>query len=89
MVTSLGTFEDGYAFPKYSNVTSAGDPGSHSTHTDIDFPMFRLGDAYLMFAEACLRSGGGACEATALGYVNALRQRAYGDARNVAAHPSS
>lgn len=80
MVSSLGTFEDGYAFPKYSNVTSAGDPGSHSTHTDIDFPMFRLADAHLMYAEACLRSGGGACETTALTLVNDIRQRAYGDA---------
>ncbi|HUF13734.1 MAG TPA: RagB/SusD family nutrient uptake outer membrane protein [Longimicrobiales bacterium] len=78
-VTSLGTFEHGFAYPKYSNVTSLGVAGSHSTHTDIDFPMFRLADALLIYAEACLRSGGGACEATALTYVNAVRQRAYGN----------
>jgi len=40
--------------------------------------MFRLADAYLMYAEAHLRGGGGDA-GTALGYVNALRQRAYGD----------
>ena len=80
VVSSLGTFEDGFAYPKYSNVTSLGVAGSHSTHTDIDFPMFRLADALLIYAEACLRSGGGACEATALTYVNAIRERAYGDA---------
>lgn len=77
-VINLGTFEDGYAFPKYSNVTSTGQPGSHPTHTDIDYPMFRLADAYLMYAEAHLRGGGGDA-GTALGYVNAIRQRAYGD----------
>jgi hypothetical protein len=41
--------------------------------------MFRLADAYLIYAEAHLRAGGGD-RATALGYINALRQRAYGDA---------
>jgi hypothetical protein len=40
--------------------------------------MFRLADAYLIYAEANIRGGGGSA-ATALGYVNALRQRAYGD----------
>jgi starch-binding outer membrane protein, SusD/RagB family len=42
--------------------------------------MFRLGDAYLMYAEAVLRGGSGGSVAEALNYVNALRQRAYGDA---------
>jgi hypothetical protein len=41
--------------------------------------MFRLADAYLMYAEAHLRGGGGTA-AQALTYVNALRQRAYGNA---------
>lgn len=74
----FGDFYAGYAFPKYSNVTSGGAAGSHPTHTDVDFPMFRLADAYLMYAEAYLRGAGGD-EGTALGYVNDLRQRAYGD----------
>lgn len=78
-VASLGTWNDGYAFPKYKNVTSTGDAGSHATHADIDYPMFRLADAYLMYAEAHLRGGGGNA-GTALGYVNAIRQRAYGGA---------
>ncbi len=77
-VNSLGTWNDGYAFPKYKNVTSTGAAGSNSTHADTDYPMFRLADAYLMYAEAHLRGGGGNA-ATALGYVNAIRQRAYGD----------
>jgi hypothetical protein len=40
--------------------------------------MFRLGDAYLMYAEILLRGGGGN-RAQALAYVNALRERAYGN----------
>jgi hypothetical protein len=40
--------------------------------------MFRLADAYLMYAEVVARGAGGNA-GTAVGYVNALRQRAYGD----------
>jgi hypothetical protein len=43
--------------------------------SDSDFPIFRLADAYLMYAECFVRGAGGN-GATALGYVNALRTRA-------------
>jgi hypothetical protein len=78
-VNSIGDFQAGIAAPKYSNRTSTGAAGSHPTHVDTDYPMFRLADAYLMYAEAVLRGGGGS-RAQALTYVNALRQRAYGNA---------
>jgi hypothetical protein len=78
-MNSISDFTNGYAAPKYQNVTSSGQPGSNSEFVDTDFPMFRLGDAYLMYAEAVLRGGGGS-RAQALSYVNALRQRAYGNA---------
>ncbi|MDR1330800.1 MAG: RagB/SusD family nutrient uptake outer membrane protein [Tannerella sp.] len=42
------------------------------------FHIFRLADIYLTKAEALLRSGGDAAEATRL--VNAIRERAYGNA---------
>ena len=41
--------------------------------------MFRLADAYLMYAEAVLRGGGGSTS-TAVDYINEIRQRAYGNA---------
>lgn len=73
---SLIAFTDGYAVTKYKNVTSTGvrgqDPGQ--TFVDTDFPMFRLADVYLMFAEATLRTG--AAVAPAVSYVNELRTRA-------------
>jgi starch-binding outer membrane protein, SusD/RagB family len=78
-VASISNFTDGVAAPKFRNVTSTGAPGSNATHVDTDFPMFRLADAYLIYAEAVLRGGGGTRE-QALAYVNALRTRAYGDA---------
>lgn len=79
-IMSVATFTDGYAVAKYRNVDVNGNPGSDATgnHTDIDFPMFRLADAYLMYAEAVLRGGGGSVN-TATGYINQLRERAYGD----------
>ena len=77
VVTSVGDFSKGYAFPKYSNRTSGGVAGSNADFPDTDYPMFRLADAYLIYAEAVVRGAGGS-RATALGYINALRQRAYG-----------
>ncbi|MCD4789856.1 MAG: RagB/SusD family nutrient uptake outer membrane protein [Bacteroidales bacterium] len=78
-IENISIFEDGYAITKWKNVTSAGAPGSDDVFSDTDFPMFRLADVYLMYAEAVLRGGSGGDQATALDYVNALRQRAYGD----------
>ncbi len=77
-VASISEFTNGIAAPKYANRTSTGAAGSHAVHPDTDFPMFRLGDAYLIYAEVVLRGGGGD-RAQALAYVNALRQRAYGN----------
>lgn len=75
----LGTdFKFGYALPKYKNIKSTGGAGSDLNYVDIDFPMFRLADVYLMYAEAVLHGGGGNM-GTAIGYLNALRQRAYGN----------
>jgi hypothetical protein len=76
---NLTDFSNGIGAPKFRNVTSTGAPGSDKGFVDTDYPMFRLGDAYLMYAEAALRGGGGT-RAQALTYVNALRQRAYGNA---------
>jgi len=78
-ITALSTFTQGYANPKFKNVTSSGALGSNSAnspHPDIDFPMFRLGDVYLMMAESSLRLGD---QGTALQYMNAIRERAYGN----------
>ncbi|MBN8677692.1 MAG: RagB/SusD family nutrient uptake outer membrane protein [Chitinophagales bacterium] len=78
-IGDISIFTDGYAITKFRNVTTAGAPGSNLTFVDIDFPMFRIEDAYLMYAEAVLRGGSGDIN-TAVTLVNAVRQRAYGDA---------
>lgn len=80
-IKDLGTFTDGYAFIKYKNVTSTGTPGSDTSgnFVDADIPVYRLADIYLMYAEATLRGGAGGDMNTAIAYVNALRERAYGN----------
>lgn len=89
-INDLGTFTDGYAVTKYRNVTSTGaaaphlDPGG--TYADVDVPIFRLAEMYLVYAEATVRGGNGDA-ALALQYVNTLRTRAYGTAAgNIAAN---
>jgi len=77
-VNTIADFANGWAAPKYSNMTSGGAAGSNPTHPDTDYPMFRLSDAYLMYAECTLRGAPGNT-GTAVNYINDLRQRAYGD----------
>ena len=79
-IADVSQFTDGYAVTKFKNITSNGVAGSDLTHTDTDFPMFRLADAYLMYAEAVVRGGSGGDIGTAVDLVNQVRQRAYGDA---------
>jgi hypothetical protein len=75
-IGNVGNFTDGYAVQKYKNVKSTGGQGSDASGTfvDIDFPLFRLGDAYLMYAELAARGQGSTTQAAT--YVNMLRTRA-------------
>ncbi|WP_375445364.1 RagB/SusD family nutrient uptake outer membrane protein [uncultured Fibrella sp.] len=72
----LGTFTDGFAVRKYTNVKSTGGQASDQQFVDTDFPLIRLADMYLTYAEAVLRGGTGGDQATAISYVNLLRTRA-------------
>ncbi|MDZ7660092.1 RagB/SusD family nutrient uptake outer membrane protein [Fodinibius sp.] len=76
-VKELAEFTNGYALSKWKNITKNGQTGSDLTFVDIDFPMFRLADVYLMYAEATLRGNSGD-ENKALTLVNDLRERSYG-----------
>ncbi|RNL83752.1 RagB/SusD family nutrient uptake outer membrane protein [Sinomicrobium pectinilyticum] len=77
--TDYTAFNNGYAIAKYKNLTSTGEIGSDTSgeFVDTDYPLFRLADAYLMYAEAALRTGSDMT--TALDLVNQLRERAYGN----------
>src|SRR6266487_1235833 len=77
-VDTIGQFSNGIAAPKFTNKTSGGANGAQSGMVDTDFPIARLADAYLIYAEANLRGGGGSAT-DALNYFNLLRERAYGN----------
>ena len=80
-ISDLSNFDNGLHVNKYKNIRSDFGPVSDVTKTfsDIDFPIFRLPEMYLIYAEAVLRGGAGGDAATALTYVNLIRTRAFGN----------
>lgn len=77
-ISSLTTFTDGIASTKFRDVTHTGAQPSNQNFSDMDLPLFRVPEAYLIYAEAVLRGGSGGDAATALSLVNKIRERAYG-----------
>ncbi len=80
-VNDVIVFNDGLSVYKFNNITSGGviPPSPNGVLCSIDFPLFRLGEMYLIYAEAVLRGGTGGTAARALEYFNLLRTRAYGN----------
>jgi len=75
-ISDVANRDQGYVLAKYSNVSSTGGLGSSTTFVNTDFPLFRLGDVYLMYAECAVRGASTASLTQALDYVNDLRERA-------------
>lgn len=79
MTQLLDARTDGYSSTKFRNKTRTGglaphrDPGGN--WVDIDFPVFRLAEIYLTYAEAVARGGTGGDNATALSYLDQLNLR--------------
>ena len=73
-IKDISDFTSGYAFTKFTNLKANGTmiDGANS-FPDTDFPMFRLGDVYLMLAE-CQVVGGIQCDGIAR--FNDIRERA-------------
>ncbi|MEW4924877.1 RagB/SusD family nutrient uptake outer membrane protein [Algibacter sp. 2305UL17-15] len=65
---------DGYPSIKFRNTNFTG-PSLPSSFSPTDFPLFRLADAYLMYAECAVRGAAGADMGTAVQYVNDVRTR--------------
>jgi hypothetical protein len=91
MDTLLGTPADGYSSTKFRNKTRSGGPApdrdAAGNFADIDFPLFRLGEIYLTYAEAVLRGGTGGDNATALSYLSKLSVRARPNDPNASSYP--
>ncbi len=81
LVKDVSKSTDGYTSFKYRNVRRDGSSivqnNSFGNLSDIDFPVFRLAEIYLTYAEAVLRGGEGGSTSEALAYINQLRGRAY------------
>lgn len=76
---------NGYFVTKWTNLTDAGETASNTADGGVntDYPLFRLADVYLMYAEAVVRGGSGATiETDILPLINELQQRAYGKAHD-------
>ena len=73
-IIDVSDFFSGYAFTKFTNLKADGSmiDGANS-FPDTDFPVFRLGDVYLMLAE-CEVVGGVSCDG--ISKFNAIRERA-------------
>ena len=80
--SSFANLGSGVHVNKFRNIRSDGLPvhdKTSFTYSDVDFPIFRLAEIYLIYAEAVLRGGTGGTTTTAVDYINLLRQRAYGN----------
>lgn len=79
-INDVTNFNNGLHVAKYRNVRYDGGLISdiNREFSDVDFPIFRLPEMYLIYAEAVLRGGSGGDISTATGYINLMRQRAYG-----------
>lgn len=77
-ITDIADFNSGPHVIKYVNLRSDGGVTSdpNGTFADIDFPVFRLAEMYLIYAEAVLKGGTGGDKNTALSYLNIIRSRA-------------
>lgn len=81
-IDEIAQFDEGFAMKKFRNLDRNGTPGSDPTKTfvDVDYPFYRLADAYLIYAECAAR--GAADLERGKDLVNDLRERAYGNADN-------
>jgi len=73
-MTDYKTWANGFPSTKFRNTNFVG-TSTPTNFSSTDFPLFRLADAYLMYAECTLRGATGGSSSQALTYVNAIRTR--------------
>lgn len=77
-IADVSNFDQGLHVVKYKNLRSdlAAVHDPTKTYSDVDFPIFRLSEMYLIYAEAVLRGGAGGNAGQLLTYMNLIRARA-------------
>ena len=83
-ITDETNYEKGFPYVKFNNIHADGTSGHHAKgqFVDTDFPMLRLGEAYLISAEADARLNGGTCTPTYAQRIKDLHARANVKASN-------
>lgn len=74
-MTDYKEWTNGYPSVKFRN-SNFNSPSTPTVFSGTDFPLYRLADAFLMYAECVVRGAGGGSETQALDYVNQIRLRA-------------
>lgn len=75
-MTDYKEWTDGYPSIKFRNSNFSGTTTA-SSFSNTDFPLLRLADAYLIYAECAVRGASGTDMGTAVQYVNAVRTRSH------------
>ena len=74
-MTDYKIWTNGYPSIKFRNTNLNGSGGA-TDFSGTDFPLYRLADVYLMYAECAVRGAAGTTTSQALLYVNEIRDRA-------------
>lgn len=75
-IDDIANFEHGYAFVKFKNIRSDGQPAKSTGFVDTDFPVFRYADALLMLAECAVRGATTTTMSEGAAALSLVRQRA-------------
>ena len=75
IMTDYKEWTDGYPSIKFRNNDLNDTPSSGTSFSGTDFPLYRLSDVYLMYAECALRGASDTTMSDALNYVNMVRTR--------------
>lgn len=77
-IADLTQFTQGLGVTKFRNVTKDGTGvGGTLNFSGVDFPMLRIADMMLIYAEAVARNSANGDRATALDYVRQIRRRGF------------
>ncbi|MBR5654728.1 MAG: RagB/SusD family nutrient uptake outer membrane protein [Prevotella sp.] len=78
----MGVFESGFSVAKFTNFKTDGSAGHDSNHPDMDCPLMRKAEAYLIYAEATARQNGGKATSAGVDALNQIRLRAHATANS-------
>ena len=75
--TDVSTFKNGFSVAKFTNIRSDGGATHDAQFVDTDFFLLRAAEAWLTYAEATARQGGGTVTAEGVKAINEIRTRAH------------